>query len=318
MQTHKTLGLLFVSLLLLGIIITKRTLTKKNTQWTVGILQTATHPALDAVTQGFISELTNRLGNKISFITQNAEGSVSTMQTMAQGLRSNASVDILFTVATPAAQAMASLEKEKPIIFAAVTDPQAAGLTQQQNITGVTDMIDVKKQIELLHMLVPHAQTVGLIFNRGEVNSIALAEQIKAELKNKDVAVLEFGVINESEIPAAMQAACRKTDVILAPTDNTVASTIKVITSIAQRMQKPVIVSDALLVSQGALAAQGIDYAICGKQAAQLAVELLQEGKQPGNLAVVAPDSKAVINRQEFDRLQLHIPAALQQQLEYI
>lgn len=317
MQTHKTVGLLFVSLTLLGIIITKRTLTQKNTQWTVGILQTATHPALDAVTQGFISELTSRLGNKISFIIQNAEGSVSSMQTMAQGLRSNASVDILFTVATPAAQAMASLEKEKPIIFAAVTDPQAAGLTQH-NITGVTDMIDVKKQIELLHMLVPHAQTVGLIFNRGEINSIALAEQIKAELKNKDISVLEFGVINESEIPAAMQAACRKTDVILAPTDNTVASTIKVITSIAQRMQKPVIVSDALLVSQGALAAQGIDYAICGKQAAQLAVELLQEGKQAGNLAVVAPDSKAVINRQEFDRLQLNIPATLQQQLEYI
>lgn len=317
MQTHKTIALLFISLTLLGIIITKRTLTKKSSQWTVGILQTATHPALDAVTQGFITELTNKLGDKVSFITQNAEGSVSNMQTMAQGLRSNASVDLLFAVATPAAQAAASLEKEKPIIFAAVTDPQAAGLTGS-NISGVTDMIDVKKQIELLTMLIPHAQTVGLIFNRGEINSLTLAEQMKAELENKGICVLEFGVINESEIPAAAQTACRKTDVILAPTDNTVASTIKVITNIAQRMQKPFIVSDALLVSQGALAAQGIDYATCGKQAAHIAAELLQGSKQINNMPIVTPDSKAVINRQEFDRLQLNIPASLQQQLEYI
>jgi putative ABC transport system substrate-binding protein len=317
MQTHKTVGLLFVSLALLGIIIAKRTLTKKNTQWTVGILQTATHPALDAVTLGFTNELTSILGNKVSFIIQNAEGSVSNMQTMAQGLRSNGSVDLLFAVATPAAQAVASLEKEKPIIFAAVTDPQAAGLTGQ-NITGVTDMIDVKKQIDLLTMLVPHAQTVGLIFNRGEINSLTLAEQMKAELERKGLTVLEFGVINESEIPAAAQTACRKTDVILAPTDNTVASTIKVITNIAQRMQKAVIVSDALLVSQGALAAQGIDYATCGAQAAQLTAEILQGSKQISNVPVVTPESKTVINRQEFDRLQLNVPSSLQQQLEYI
>lgn len=317
MQTHKTVGLLFISLALLGIIIAKRTFTKKETLWTVGILQTATHPALDAATQGFTSELTSILGNKVSFITQNAEGSVSNMQTMAQGLRSNTSVDLLFAIATPAAQAVASLEKEKPIIFAAVTDPQAAGLTGS-NVTGVTDMIDVKKQIDLLSMLVPHAQTVGLIFNRGEINSLALAEQMKTELEQKDICVLEFGIINESEIPAAAQAACRKTDVILAPTDNTVASTIKVITTIAQRMHKAVIVSDTLLVSQGALAAQGIDYATCGKQAAHLAAELLQGSKQISNMAIVHPDSKAVINRQEFDRLQLNIPASLQQQLEYM
>lgn len=320
MHKQKIFVLLLISLSLLGVIIVKRTLKHKTTRWTVGILQTATHPALNAVQDAFVDTLQQTLGNDVNIIIQNAEGSVNNMQAMAQSLRSNNAVDLLFGIATPAAQALTSLEKEKPIIFAAVTDPGAAGLIKPgvTNVTGVTDMIDVRKQIELLQLLIPSARTVALIFNRGEINSLALAAQIKTELNKLSINVIEFGVINEAEIPAAMQTACRKADVVLAPTDNTVASAIKVITSSAHRMHKPVIVSDAMLVAQGALAAQGIDYAQCGKQAAHLALALLKDHKQPSELPIVMPESKAVLNKQEFDKLHLTLPAQIKQQIEFV
>ena len=36
--------------------------------YTVGILQTASHPALDASRDGFIEELKNRLGDAVEFV----------------------------------------------------------------------------------------------------------------------------------------------------------------------------------------------------------------------------------------------------------
>lgn len=309
-----------ISIALAGIIVLKRGLHRKNTRFSVGILQTATHPALNAVRDAFMHELTTNLGTDVDFIIQNAEGAINNMQAMAQSLRSNRSIDLLFGIATPAAQALSALEKEKPVLFAAVTDPSAAGIIKASttNVTGVTDMIDVHKQIELLHLLLPKTKTVALIFNRGEINGVTLVQQMKADLNRLSINVIEFGIINESEIPAAVQSACRKADVLLAPTDNTVASTITVITSIAQKAGKPVIVSDAMLVTQGALAAQGINYSSCGTQAAQLALKILQENQQPNTLPVLMPNSQAVVNKSEFDKLHLTLPAQIKDQIEFV
>ncbi len=317
MNKQNIFTLLIISVCLLGVIVIKRSLTHKTTQWHVGILQTATHPALNAVRDSFIQELQHSLGDTVTITVQNAEGSVSNMQTMAQSLHSNNTIDLLFGIATPAAQALVSVKKQKPILFAAVTDPIAGGLYKGDtgNVTGVTDMIDTRKQIELLRLLLPQAQTVALIFNRGEINSVTLAQQMKEHLKALNINTVEFGVMNESEIPAAVEAACRKADLILTPTDNTVASTIKIIISIAQSMNKPVIVSDAMLVQQGALAAQGIDYAQCGTQAAQLATTMLRDGKKPIDLPFIQPDSKAVINKDTFDTLQIALP--IQNKIHY-
>ena len=287
-----------------------------TTAYTIDILQTASHPALDASRDGFIEALKNKLGNNIEFIIQNAQGSVAQAHGIAQQFHANKQLSGFFAIATPAAQAMSALEKERPIFIAAVTDPHALGLINPTtNVCGTKDMIDVTAEIEMLTQLLPHAKTVGLLYTSGETNSLALIKLMRRELEARGLTPIDFAVSNESDMHAIVDVACRKTDVILAPTDNTVASCITLIASITRKH----IVSDNMLVTCGALAARGVDYKASGKQAAHIAYEVLVNGKKPCELPIEqAKSEKIFINQATLALLGLTIPKPLQKHVVFI
>lgn len=270
------------------LIMNKRSDNNSTAQYTVGILQTASHPALDAVVQGFQAELQQLAGDEqIVFVVQNAQGSVSSAHTIAQQFHSSSKYDLFFTIATPAAQAMHAVEKERPIVIAAVTDPVALDLVYPgSNVSGVTDMINVQASIDLLQQLVPHAKNIGILYTTGETNSRALVEIMKLKLVQAGLTPRDFAVGGESDIQAVTELACRKSDLIMAPTDNTVASTISLITMITRNYKKPLIVCDNMLVAAGALAAQGVDYKKSGQQAAHCAFDLLTGNKKISDLPI--------------------------------
>lgn len=289
-------------------------------QYTIGILQTASHPALDASHDGFIEELKDKIGNSIEFVIQNAQGSISQAHTIAQQFHANKQYSGFFAIATPAAQAISAIEKKKPIFIAAVTDPQALGLiSPTTNVCGVKDMINVKAEIEMLKQLVPNAKTIGIIYTTGEINSIALTKQMRIELEALGLNVIDFGISNESDVQAIVELACRKTDLILAPTDNTVASTITLIAAITLKHKKPLIVSDNMLVKFGALAARGIDYKASGKKAAQIAYKVLKQVNLPYELPVEQAQSEQIfINENTLKSLGLEIPETLKEQVTLV
>ncbi len=304
-----------------SLIIFKRTKQPTNVAaYTVGILQTASHPALDAVRDGFIEELKNKMDGTVAFVIQNAQGSIAQAHGMAQQFHANKNIRGFFAIATPAAQAMSAVEKERPIIIAAVTDPSALGLIHPMtNVCGTKDMIDVQSEIEMLIKLVPHAQNVGLIYTSGEANSIALVKQMRLELEARGLTATDFAFSSETDLHAMVELACRKTDVILAPTDNTIASAIAVITAIALKHKKPLIVSDNMLVKFGALASRGVDYNAGGKQAAQIAYKVIVEGKKPYDLPVEQAKSEQIfINQATLNLLGLTIPHELQKYVVFV
>ncbi len=279
--------------------------------YTVGIMQTASHPALDAVREGFIETLKNKMGNTVEFVIQNAQGSVAQAHAVAQQFHANKQYNGFFAIATPAAQAMSAIEKEKPIIIAAVTDPSILGA--QTNICGVHDMIDMHKEIDMVHQLLPHAQTIALLYNNGEANSIAQIQIIKKELKELNVDCLELGIVQENDIATVVAMACRKADVLLCPTDNMLASAMDLVASIAHANKKPLIACHNQAVNQGALAARGVDYKAHGKQAGEVAYKILVEGKKPCELPIEPTKSEQiVVNRATLTALGLTIPDALQ------
>lgn len=285
-----------------------------NAQYTIGILQTASHPALDAVLQGFQQELQTLMGDTpIAFVVQNAQGSVSSAHAIAQQFHGSKKYDLFFMIATPAAQAMHAVEKERPIIIAAVTDPIALDLVYAgSNVCGVTDMIDVQAEVAMLQQLVPHAKNIGLLYTVGETNSLTLVEIMKSELMKAGLNPVDFAVSGESDIQVVTELACRKSDLILAPTDNTVASTISLITMITNKYKKPLIVSDNMLVAAGALAACGVDYKQTGQQAAHCAFQLLTEDKKPSDLPIEQTKCEQIfINKQTLELLGLSIPQAI-------
>ena len=282
-------------------------------EYTIGILQTASHPALDASREGFIEELQKNMGTKIDFVVKNAQGSIPQAHAIAQQFHANKKYNGFFVIATPAAQAMSAVEKERPIFIAAVTDPGALGLINPTtNVCGTKDMIDVKSEIAMLTQLVPNAQTIGLIYTSGETNSLILIKQMHAELEAKGLKYIDFAVSNEADMQATVESACRKADAILTPTDNTVASTISLISATALKYKKPLIVSDNMLVKYGQLASRGVDYKACGKQTAKIAQQVLVENKKPYELPIEQAESQQVyINKKTLNALELNIPEAL-------
>lgn len=143
------------------------------------------HPALDDVRKGAIEELKIKgyEGNKIKITFDSAQGQPVNAAQIASKLV-GAKPDVIVAISTPSAQALASATKDIPIVFSAVTDPIAAKLIKTyekpgSNITGVTDMAPVAAQIDLGLKIIPNAKKIGVIYNPGETNSVALIAVLK-------------------------------------------------------------------------------------------------------------------------------------------
>lgn len=93
------------------------------------------------------------------------------------------------------------------------------------------------KQIELLLSIVPTAETVGIIFNSSEMNSVVQSEQAKALLEAAGVNVEIMTVTSTNDVQQVMESLVQKVDAIYIPTDNTLSSTMATVGQIA--MEKP-------------------------------------------------------------------------------
>ena len=101
----------------------------------IGILQFMEHNSLNASREGFINELDDAGyvdGENIEIETMNAQGDQANIQSMSEKLSDNN--DLMLAIATPAAQGLATVEQEKPILFTAVTDAVDAGLVESNEI----------------------------------------------------------------------------------------------------------------------------------------------------------------------------------------
>ena len=153
----------------------------------IGVVQLVQHDALDASNKGFVDGLKEKGyedGKNIKIEQQNAQGEQANAQTIAKQF-ADAKKDLIFAIATPAAQAAYNSTKDIPIIFTAVTDPVKAEIAKDwkssgTNVTGTSDKVPVDKQIELLKKLVPNAKTVGVIYSTSETNSVIQVEELKA------------------------------------------------------------------------------------------------------------------------------------------
>ncbi len=84
----------------------------------------ADHPALDDARLGFEDGL-KELGVNAEIIYKNAQGDIPTSLSIAQKFVKD-EVDLIYAIATSAAQTAKQATEEIPILFSAVTDPVKA------------------------------------------------------------------------------------------------------------------------------------------------------------------------------------------------
>ncbi len=288
-----------------------RTFFKKPTQptLTIGILQTASHPALDAVCNGFMQEAEHLFNGQVTFVIRNAQGSIDAMQTIAQQFHHNGAIDGVFAIATPALQTMAHIEKRKPIFFAAVTDPAALNILEPEtNITGITDMINPETSIATIKTVLPQVKTLGIVFSASETNSLILVKEFEKYSKEQGIKTRRIALSSEADVASAITHTASSIDALIAPTDNMVANTAPLIGKLAEKQKLPFIVSDNLLIAY-AFMSNGIDYAESGKNVAQQAYQVFGQKKHPYEVAITAPEETTpLLNKTVAQTLGITIP----------
>ena len=262
----------------------------------IGILQVATHSALDSAKEGFIKALKDAGFDetKVEINFQNPEGDDAQALTMAESIIRKS--DLALAIATPVATALMNAAKNQgsniPILFTAVTDPLDAKLVASienpgGNITGTSDMNPVAEQIQLIKQILPNAKKLGIIYKASEINSEVQANMAKAEASKQGLTTEIKTCIDQSDLTIVLQQLINTgVDCIFLPTDNLIASNMEAIRKITVEDNKiPTICGEAGLVDNGGFVSLSIDYFELGYQTGQMAVEILN-GKAPKDIAV--------------------------------
>lgn len=249
--------------------------------FTVGVCQLVQHPALDAATQGFVDALTAELGDAVTIDVQNASGEPTNCSTIVNGFVS-ADVDLIMANATPALTAAASATADIPVLGTSITAYDAAleldnfnGVVGG-NISGTSDLADLKEQAAMILEWFPEAKTVGLLFCSAEANSRYQVDVVTAELTAAGVACVEFAFTDSNDVSSVTQKACDSCDVLYIPTDNTAASNMESINNVALAAGKAAIVGEAGMLGGCGVATLSISYYDLGVTTGKMAARILK------------------------------------------
>lgn len=279
----------------------------------VGICQQLEHEALDAATKGFQDALTEKLGDKVTFDLQNAQGEATNCASIANGFVSD-DVDLIMANATSALQACSAATADIPIVATSITDYATAlnakdwnGATGK-NITGTSDLAPLDQQVEMLVELVPDVTQVGIIYCSAEPNSAYQAAEIGKYLDEKGIAWKEYTAADSNEIQSVVTNAITDCDCLYVPTDNTMAANTEIIKNITVPAGIPVIAGEAGICA-GGLATLSISYYDLGYKTGEMAYEILVNGADPATMNIeFAPNAEKQYNAAIADELGITIP----------
>ncbi len=283
----------------------------------IGLAQIMEHTSLNQIRDSFTAEM-EALGygpDKVEIDYQNAQSDQSNLNSICQKFAGDGK-DLIVAIATPTAISAAAAAPDIPLVFSAVTDPVAAKLVEnpdapEGNITGTSDAIPVDQVFELMNQLTPGVETVGLVYNLGEVNSVAVIEQAKTYLDSKGIGYVEATVTNTSEVQQAAQSLVGKCQAFYTPIDNTVATAMPVYAEVAKQAGLPIYTGADSMVIDGGFATVGIDYTLLGKQTAAMVVKVL-EGTPISEIPVETLSNFAtVVNTTTAEAIGVTLPVDL-------
>lgn len=279
----------------------------------IGICQLVQHPALDAATEGFKDALTEKLGDRVSFDEQNAQGDSATCATIVNSFVSSR-VDLILANATAPLQSAASATADIPILGTSITD-YATALDIQDwtgttgvNISGTSDLAPLKDQAALLQELFPDKKNVGLVYCSAEANSQYQIDVITEELTALGYTCTPYSFVDSNDIATVVTNATQNCEVIYIPTDNTAASNTEVVNNICVPAGIPVIAGEEGICAGCGVATLSISYYDIGYKTGEMAYEILEEGKDITTMPIeFAPQVTKKYNKANCETLNITV-----------
>ena len=284
----------------------------------IGVIQYMQHGSLDENYKGFVEGLAEAgyvEGENLTINFQNASGEVSNCQQICN-LFANSGTDLVFAIATPAAQTAVNVfqETDIPVIFSSVTDAVTAGLVESneapgKNVTGTLDMPVIADQIAVIKDVLPDAEKIAILYTSSEANSEVQAEQAKAAAEEMGMEVVVQTSSSSNDIPQVISSVVGSVDAIYLPADNAFASAMATVNRTAVVNQIPVICGVEAMIEEGGIATTAINYYDLGVQTANIAVRIL-EGEAASEIPVeTQKEFSLVVNKTFAESVGVEIPA---------
>ena len=110
-----------------------------------------------------------------------------------------------------------------PVVYAAVSDPEGAGLTGLENVTGTSDALNTAFILDMMFALDKKPGKVGLLYSLSETNSEKPIAEAKEILQKKGVEFTEATAESPDEVRAAVSLLVSNgVDAVFTPTDNVI------------------------------------------------------------------------------------------------
>ena len=293
-----------------------------ESDYTIGISQFAEHGSLDNCREGFLEGLKSagiEEGVNLTVEYQNSQADTGTASTIADNFVSK-NVDLICAIATPSAQAAynSAMDSEIPVVYTAVTDPVAAKIAKDDgtavgNVTGTSDELPIKAQLEMIREMMPDAKKIGILYTTSEANSVSALAKYDDLAGDYGFEIVEKGISQTADISLAADELLGEVDCLTNLTDNTVVASLATILDKANAKKIPVFGSEIEQVKIGCLAAEGLDYVALGKQTGKMAAKILKGEKKASDMQFeTITEPGFYVNNEVAKNLGITVPEDLQ------
>ena len=259
--------------------------TADATTYKVAIVQQLDHASLDEIRTAIEAELDAKAAEKgitIEYKDFNGQNDATTLNQIGTQVVPYG-YDAAIPIATLAAQCMATAceSTKTPVIYAAISDPAAADLTDIDYVTGTSDALNTQSIMDMIFAVQPEAKTIGLLYSNSEANSTTPIAEAKAYLDAKGIAYVEKTGNTNDEIMTAANALVGQVDAVFTPTDNVVMAAAAAVSETLTNAGIPFYTGADSFVTAGAFATCGVNYTELGTYTADMALDILETGTVP-------------------------------------
>lgn len=251
----------------------------------IAVVQQLDHASLDEIRTAVEAELDAKAAEKgitIEYKDFNGQNDATTLNQIGTQVVSDG-YDAIIPIATLAAQCMATAAEstKTPVIYAAISDPAAADLTDIDYVTGTSDALNTQSIMDMMFAVQPDIQTVGLLYSNSEANSTTPIAEAKAYLDAKGIAYVEKTGNTNDEIMTAASSMVGQVDAVFTPTDNVVMAAAAAVSETLTKGGIPFYTGADSFVTAGAFATCGVNYTELGTYTADMALDILETGTVP-------------------------------------
>lgn len=254
-------------------------------EFNVAIVQQLDHASLDEIHTAIVAQLqalAEEKGVKVNIQEFNGQNDATVLNQIGAQVVGDG-VDLIIPIATLAAQCMVTAADgtDIPIVYAAISDPEAAGLTGLSNVTGTSDALNTAFILDMMLAANPDIKTVGLLYSNSEANSATPIAEAKAYLKEKQIDFVEKTGNTSGEIVEAAASMVGRVDAVFTPTDNVVMAAEVTVAETLNEAGIPHYTGADSFVAAGAFATCGVNYTELGTYTADMAMDILLGGAVP-------------------------------------